>query len=98
MVRRQPETARLHGRLEQTMLCPARRKRGRAASGKEARPVTRAHSERSSCETRPSSAAGAHGVLTVGFAPGPIDGCGSEADDLDGVAGLAQFDCLGLSL
>ena len=27
----------------------------------------------------------------------PVDGCGAEADDLDGVARLAQFDCLGLS-
>jgi hypothetical protein len=30
-------------------------------------------------------------------ARGPIDGRGAEADDLDGVARLAQFDCLGLS-
>ena len=29
--------------------------------------------------------------------PGPIDGGGAEADDLDGVARLAQFDRLGLS-
>ena len=27
----------------------------------------------------------------------PVDGRGAEADDLDGVARLAQFDCLGLS-
>jgi uncharacterized protein YbjT (DUF2867 family) len=70
----------------------------RAASGKQARPVTRAHAARSSGEPRPSYAAGAHGALTVGFAPGPIDGCGAEADDLDGVARRAEFDRLGLSL
>ena len=31
------------------------------------------------------------------FHPGPIDGRGAEADDLDGVARLAQLDRLGLS-
>jgi hypothetical protein len=42
-------------------------------------------------------ASGARVALMVDFTPGPIDGRGAEADDLDGVARRAQFDCLGLS-
>ena len=47
--------------------------------------------------SRPPRASGARMALTVDLTPGPFDGCGAEADDLDDVARLAQFDCLGLS-
>jgi hypothetical protein len=43
----------------------------------------------------PSYATGADGTNDR-FHPRPVDGRGAEADDLDGVAGLAEFDRLGL--